>query len=761
MTITGQSSLEQGRDRADGRATPRRTPRRTGSAREEAEVRNNADSLVYQTEKVLREQGDKVAADERAAVEGPLDDLKTAIAGDRHRGDQVRHRALMTASQSFSQKLYERGQHASSRRRPRARRRTARRTTTRSSTRRSSTTSDRRSAMSFPRTIRPMPPSPFPDDGGGGGRGRARLRPGFARQGDTTNGWRQLQRLQADFENFRKRAHEASRPTKSIARPASLVEELLPVLDACELACVAARRRRAVEPDLVGAPRRAASGRASSRIDRLGAPFNPDAARSGHARAGRRRRRPVVSDVMRTGYAWKGRVLRPAMVKVEGARTARMAPQREWFEKDYYKALGVSEGASEKEITKAYRKLARQHHPDTNPGDAKAEERFKEISAAYDVLGDAEKRKEYDEVSGSARSASGFGPGPVRAPGPQGFTSTSATAATSATSSATCSVACGEADAAVPPGASARSAGGDLEAELHLAFDDAAQRPHHVALPHERRGVLDVHGTGAEPGTTPTICPRVRRPRRRSTTTRACSRSSQPCRNCGGRGHVIEDPCPTCHGTGVERRQREVKVRIPAGSRRRPAHPAQGPGRPGSQRRAAGRPLRRVQVMPHRSSAAEATTSPQRAGHVPRGCARRRGRGADARRRPGEAQDQPAGTRCRSRDRGEGQGRLERQGDGRPARDVRGGRAGAARARRERKAIEALGQGERRVAACPFGGVMAAESRGPAPRQPRRVRDLGRGRAGGRPSADPAHLRAQGAARPGTHRRRQPPVQRG
>ena len=91
-----------------------------------------------------------------------------------------------------------------------------------------------------------------------------------------------------------------------------------------------------------------------------------------------------------------------------------MAPQREWFEKDYYKALGVSDSASQKEITKAYRKLARQHHPDTNQGDAKSEEKFKEISAAYDVLGDAEKRKEYDEVRRLGPMASGFGGAPDR-----------------------------------------------------------------------------------------------------------------------------------------------------------------------------------------------------------------------------------------------------------------------------------------------------------------------------------------------------------
>src|SRR6185436_3729473 len=93
---------------------------------------------------------------------------------------------------------------------------------------------------------------------------------------------------------------------------------------------------------------------------------------------------------------------------------ADVQPQREWFEKDYYAELGVSKDATEKEITRAYRKLAKQYHPDANPGDKNAEERFKEISSAHDVLGDAEKRKEYDQVREMV--ASGVGPG-----GPGGF----------------------------------------------------------------------------------------------------------------------------------------------------------------------------------------------------------------------------------------------------------------------------------------------------------------------------------------------------
>ena len=137
-----------------------------------------------------------------------------------------------------------------------------------------------------------------------------------------------------------------------------------------------------------------------------------------------------------------------------------MAPQREWFEKDYYKILGIAEGASQKEVTRAYRKLARKLHPDANPDDPQAEERFKEVSAAYDVVGDPDKRKEYDEVRKLGPVAAGFGgpggPGGGPAAGSVRAASTSAwrTSATSATCSGACSTAAG---GGVPRAASAPS----------------------------------------------------------------------------------------------------------------------------------------------------------------------------------------------------------------------------------------------------------------------------------------------------------------
>src|SRR5262249_54042083 len=132
--------------------------------------------------------------------------------------------------------------------------------------------------------------------------------------------------------------------------------------------------------------------------------------------AGRRRRRPA----RRRGTADR--------LEVEGPRAAardgegdeeddRVTAQREWFEKDYYAVLGVASTASDKELSRAFKKLAKQYHPDANPGNKEAEERFKDISAAYDVLGDETKRAEYDEVRQMVASgigpdgAGGFGPG--------------------------------------------------------------------------------------------------------------------------------------------------------------------------------------------------------------------------------------------------------------------------------------------------------------------------------------------------------------
>ena len=275
-----------------------------------------------------------------------------------------------------------------------------------------------------------------------------------------------------------------------------------------------------------------------------------------------------------------------------------MAPQREWFEKDYYKALGVSESASQKDITKAYRKLARQHHPDTNQGDVKAEERFKEISAAYDVLGDAEKRKEYDEVRRLGPMASGFGPGPGAGGGPQGFTFMG--------DSADINDLLGGLFGRVRRGGRGGGGGGagpqrgaDLEADLTLAFEDAARGLTTSLYLTSDAACSTCSGTGARPGTHATVCP-VCDGRGVLDDNQGLFSLSSPCRNCGGLGHVIEDPCPTCRGTGVERREREVKVRIPSGVDDGQRIRLKGRGGPGRNGGPPGDLYVTAKVMPHK-----------------------------------------------------------------------------------------------------------------------------------------------------------------
>jgi molecular chaperone DnaJ len=234
-----------------------------------------------------------------------------------------------------------------------------------------------------------------------------------------------------------------------------------------------------------------------------------------------------------------------------------MAVQREWFEKDYYRILGVADTASAKEIKSAYRKLSREYHPDARPGDAAAEERFKEISAAYDVVGDPAKRKEYDEVRRLGPAAAGFPGGG----GPGGFTFTDA----------------GDLGDLLGGlfgrGGGARRGGGgragphrgqDLEAELHLSFHDAAEGVTTAVHLTSDAACSTCHGSGAKPGTSPHRCSNCGGTGTVSDNQGLFSLSS-PCPFCAGRGVIIDDPCPTCRGTGVERRPREVKLRVPAG----------------------------------------------------------------------------------------------------------------------------------------------------------------------------------------------------
>ena len=237
-----------------------------------------------------------------------------------------------------------------------------------------------------------------------------------------------------------------------------------------------------------------------------------------------------------------------------------MAAQREWFEKDYYKVLGVPRNAVDKDIARAYRKLAKQYHPDANPG---SEERFKEISAAFDVLGDAAKRKEYDEVR--RLSESGFAGNPFAAaggPGPGGFSSFKVEDLGDLLGSIFGRGRRGRAGGSA--GAPGPQRGQDLEAELHLSFADAVKGITTAVNLTSEVACSTCGGSGAAPGSAPVVCP-VCSGRGVVNENQGMFSFSHPCLECAGTGMRVEVPCPTCGGRGVERRPRQVNVRIPAG----------------------------------------------------------------------------------------------------------------------------------------------------------------------------------------------------
>ncbi len=231
-----------------------------------------------------------------------------------------------------------------------------------------------------------------------------------------------------------------------------------------------------------------------------------------------------------------------------------MTAQREWFEKDYYAVLGVAQNASAKDVTKAYRKLARQYHPDANPNNAAAEERFKEISAAYDVLGDEQRRREYDEVRR-------MGPGAFGGPGAGSFRFDVGDSAGMG--------GLGDLLNQMFGGGRRTAAGGpqrgaDLEATLTLQFIDAVKGLTTTLQLNSEASCTTCNGSGARPGTQPNRCVQCNG-RGAVETNQGGFAFSSPCPRCGGRGTTIDSPCGSCSGSGVQMRDREVKVRVPAG----------------------------------------------------------------------------------------------------------------------------------------------------------------------------------------------------
>jgi molecular chaperone DnaJ len=221
-----------------------------------------------------------------------------------------------------------------------------------------------------------------------------------------------------------------------------------------------------------------------------------------------------------------------------------------------YETLGVAKNASADEIKKAYRKLARQHHPDANPGDSAAEERFKEVQNAYDVLSDAEKRKQYDAY-GSANGRPGPG---------GGFNWNTAEGFDFGNLGDLGDILGGMFGGGVRGGrAEPRGQrGNDVETQVNLSFEDALKGVETKIPVTLEVACHTCHGSGAKPGTAPIVCPQCGG-RGVVAESQGFFSLSQPCPRCRGNGTVIEDPCPTCRGTGRERRTKRYTVKIPAG----------------------------------------------------------------------------------------------------------------------------------------------------------------------------------------------------
>ncbi len=219
---------------------------------------------------------------------------------------------------------------------------------------------------------------------------------------------------------------------------------------------------------------------------------------------------------------------------------------------ELYKALGVSKKATDEEIKKAYRKLARKYHPDRNPGDEEAEERFKEISAAYDVLSDPEKRKGYDAGPAFGGFGSGQGgpfPGGGQGGGFGGFD-------------------LGDLFGSVfnrggRAGQPQQVRGRDLETEVALSFDQAINGTQISVTVPKQSQCSTCRGSGARPGTSPVTCPRCEG-RGVEAQGQGFFSISQPCSQCGGAGQIVEDPCPTCGGSGLTQQTKRYKVNVPA-----------------------------------------------------------------------------------------------------------------------------------------------------------------------------------------------------
>jgi molecular chaperone DnaJ len=274
----------------------------------------------------------------------------------------------------------------------------------------------------------------------------------------------------------------------------------------------------------------------------------------------------------------------------------------DWATKDFYKVLGVVKDAPAADIKKAYRKLARANHPDSNPGDKAAEERFKAIAEAYDVLGDEKRRKEYDEL----RAMGAFGPfSGGGGPGGPGGTPFDVGDLFGQGGDGGLGGNLGDILGGVFGGGGARTRrraprrGADIETETTISFTDALEGVT-VSLRLASEAPCRVcHGTGAQPGSQPVSCPDCGGSGTRVASMGGAFTINETCPTCRGRGIHVDKPCTTCHGSGRGLSDRAIQARIPAGVKDGQRIRLKGKGAPGEYGGPAGDLFVVVKVSPH------------------------------------------------------------------------------------------------------------------------------------------------------------------
>ena len=260
--------------------------------------------------------------------------------------------------------------------------------------------------------------------------------------------------------------------------------------------------------------------------------------------------------------------------------------------KDYYEVLGLQKGASESEIKSAFRKLAIKYHPDKNQGDKEAEERFKEINEAYQVLSDPEKKARYDQFGTADFDGAGFGGGAG------GFDFSDLGDIFGGF---------GDIFGGGFGGSSRRKngpvRGDDLEYTLNLTFEEAVFGTTKEITINREENCEKCHGSGAKSGTSPVTCDKCHgtgQVRVQRQTPLGVFATVSTCDKCGGKGKIISDPCPNCHGSGKENKRKNITINVPAGVDTGNVIPLRGQGDHGRQGGPAGDLYVRINVAPHK-----------------------------------------------------------------------------------------------------------------------------------------------------------------